>query len=108
MFVDGLWGGFIHVGEHMLKDGRLGVAGKYILTPSHHRVHHARNPLYMDTNFCNLLNIWDRVFRNVSARGAGSSGGVWYYQANEKEQFLRCLLWRVRCVDKGCVQGAGN
>ena len=63
MFIDGLWGGFIHIGEHMLKDGRLGVLGKYILTPSHHRVHHARNPLYMDTNFCNLLNIWDRVFR---------------------------------------------
>ena len=62
MFIDGLWGGFIHIGEHMLKDGRLGVLGKYILTPSHHRVHHARNPLYMDTNFCNLLNIWDRVF----------------------------------------------
>jgi len=20
-------------------------------------------PLYMDTNFCNLLNIWDRVFK---------------------------------------------
>lgn len=25
-------------------------------------MHHARNPLYIDTNFCNLLNIWDRVF----------------------------------------------
>jgi sterol desaturase/sphingolipid hydroxylase (fatty acid hydroxylase superfamily) len=63
MFIDGLWGGFIHIGEHMIKDGRLGFLGKFILTPSHHRVHHARNPLYMDTNFCNLLNIWDRVFR---------------------------------------------
>jgi sterol desaturase/sphingolipid hydroxylase (fatty acid hydroxylase superfamily) len=63
MFIDGLWGGFIHIGDHMLKDGRLGVLGKVILTPSHHRVHHARNPIYMDTNFCNLLNIWDRVFR---------------------------------------------
>ena len=62
MFIDGIWGGFIHVGEHMLKDGRLGKLGKFILTPSHHRVHHAKNPLYMDTNFCNLLNIWDKVF----------------------------------------------
>ena len=35
---------------------------KIVLTPSHHRVHHAKNPLYMDTNFCNLLNIWDRIF----------------------------------------------
>ncbi len=62
MFIDGTWGAFIHVGEGIMKDGRMGFLGKYILTPSHHRVHHARNPLYMDTNFCNLLNIWDKVF----------------------------------------------
>jgi sterol desaturase/sphingolipid hydroxylase (fatty acid hydroxylase superfamily) len=62
MFIDGIWGGFIHIGEHMLKDGRLGKLGNYILTPSHHRVHHAKNPLYMDTNFCNLLNVWDKAF----------------------------------------------
>lgn len=62
MFIDGTWGGFIHIGENLLKDGRLGFLNKIILTPSHHRVHHARNPVYMDTNFCNLLNIWDRVF----------------------------------------------
>ena len=62
MFIDGTWGTFIHVGENILKDARLGPFEKWILTPSHHRVHHARNPLYMDTNFCNLLNIWDRLF----------------------------------------------
>ena len=62
MFIDGTYGAFIHVGENIMKDGRLGFLSKFILTPSHHRVHHARNPLYMDTNFCNLLNIWDRVF----------------------------------------------
>jgi sterol desaturase/sphingolipid hydroxylase (fatty acid hydroxylase superfamily) len=62
MFIDGTWGAFIHVGENILKDARLGFMNRLILTPSHHRVHHAKNPLYMDTNFCNLLNIWDRVF----------------------------------------------
>jgi sterol desaturase/sphingolipid hydroxylase (fatty acid hydroxylase superfamily) len=62
MFIDGTWGAFIHVGEGIMKNGRMGVLGKYILTPSHHRVHHARNAVYMDTNFCNLLNIWDRLF----------------------------------------------
>ncbi|MFK5973592.1 MAG: sterol desaturase family protein [Flavobacteriaceae bacterium] len=62
MFVDGTYGAFIHIGENLLKDGRLGFLNKIILTPSHHRVHHARNPLYMDTNFCNLLNIWDKLF----------------------------------------------
>ncbi|MDP4285703.1 MAG: sterol desaturase family protein [Bacteroidota bacterium] len=62
MFIDGTWGAFIHVGENILKDARLGFLNKIILTPSHHRVHHARNPLYMDTNYCNLLNIWDKIF----------------------------------------------
>ncbi|MCO5238955.1 MAG: sterol desaturase family protein [Chitinophagaceae bacterium] len=62
MFIDGTWGAFIHVGENIMKDGRMGFLNKIILTPSHHRVHHARNPLYMDTNFCNLLNIWDKAF----------------------------------------------
>ena len=62
MFIYGTYGAFIHIVENMLKDGRLGFLNKIILTPSHHRVHHARNPLYMDTNFCNLLNIWDKVF----------------------------------------------
>jgi len=62
MFIDGTWGAFIHVGENILKKGRMGFLHKIILTPSYHRVHHARNPLYMDTNFCNLLNIWDWAF----------------------------------------------
>jgi sterol desaturase/sphingolipid hydroxylase (fatty acid hydroxylase superfamily) len=62
MFIDGTYGAFIHVGENMIKDARFGFFNKIMLTPSHHRVHHAKNPLYLDTNFCNLLNIWDRVF----------------------------------------------
>jgi len=31
-------------------------------TPSHHRVHHARNPRYLDRNYAGILIIWDRVF----------------------------------------------
>ncbi len=63
MFIDGTWGSFIHIGETILPDARLGFIGKLILTPSHHRVHHAKNIKYMDTNFCNLLNIWDIIFK---------------------------------------------
>ncbi len=62
MFIDGTWGIVIHAGEHLMRDARFGALQRMILTPSHHRVHHSRNPLYIDTNFCNLLNIWDRVF----------------------------------------------
>jgi len=62
MFIDGTWGAFIHIGEGVVRDVRWGGFGKLLLTPAHHRVHHARNPIYMDTNFCNLLNVWDRAF----------------------------------------------
>ena len=61
--IDSIWGSLIHVGEEVMPDGRMGFLQKWILTPSHHRLHHARNSLYIDTNFCNLLNIWDRLFR---------------------------------------------
>lgn len=62
MFIDGTWGAFIHIGENLVEDARFGFLNRIILTPSHHRVHHAKNPLYMDTNFCNLLPVWDKAF----------------------------------------------
>jgi hypothetical protein len=31
-------------------------------TPSHHRVHHGSNPLYLDRNYAGVLMIWDRLF----------------------------------------------
>jgi sterol desaturase/sphingolipid hydroxylase (fatty acid hydroxylase superfamily) len=32
-------------------------------TPSHHRVHHAKNPEYIDQNYGGVLIIWDRLFK---------------------------------------------
>ncbi|WP_300393852.1 sterol desaturase family protein [Henriciella sp.] len=32
------------------------------VTPSHHRVHHATNPQYLDANFGGTLILWDRLF----------------------------------------------
>lgn len=31
-------------------------------TPSHHRVHHATNPRYLDKNYAGMLIIWDKMF----------------------------------------------
>ena len=62
LVIDGTWGTFIHAGEDAFKNGKLGILEKIFITPSHHRVHHAKNPLYMDTNFCVLLPFWDWLF----------------------------------------------
>ena len=33
-------------------------------TPSHHRVHHATNPQYLDRNYAGIFIIWDRLFNS--------------------------------------------
>jgi sterol desaturase/sphingolipid hydroxylase (fatty acid hydroxylase superfamily) len=53
-----IWGIFVHT-ELINKMGWL----EYILvTPSHHRVHHASNPKYLDKNMGMFLIIWDQLF----------------------------------------------
>ena len=41
---------------------RLGLLELVMNTPSHHRVHHATNPQYIDRNHAGILIIWDRMF----------------------------------------------
>ena len=31
-------------------------------TPSHHRVHHGKNPEYLDSNYAGTLIVWDKIF----------------------------------------------
>ncbi|MBL8558225.1 MAG: sterol desaturase family protein [Hyphomonadaceae bacterium] len=42
--------------------GRMGAFEWIFNTPSHHRVHHATNPRYLDANYAGVLIIWDRLF----------------------------------------------
>ena len=70
MFIDGTYGAFIHVGENLIKDARFGFLNKFILTPSHHRVHHGTQENYLDRNHGGLLIIWDRMFGTFEPEGA--------------------------------------
>ena len=45
--------------EHIPK---LGWMEKIFITPSNHRVHHAKNPEYIDANYGGVFIIWDRIF----------------------------------------------
>jgi len=42
--------------------GKLGPIEWIFNTPSHHRVHHGRNPKYLDKNHAGVFIIWDRMF----------------------------------------------
>ena len=41
---------------------KMGFLEKIIVTPSHHRVHHAINPEYMDKNHGQIFIVWDKLF----------------------------------------------
>lgn len=47
---------------HTQTVGKLGFLEYIFVTPSHHRVHHGRNVLYLDKNMGMLLIIWDKMF----------------------------------------------
>jgi sterol desaturase/sphingolipid hydroxylase (fatty acid hydroxylase superfamily) len=50
---------------HTERIGKLPRVFEWVLnTPSHHRVHHAVNPQYLDKNYGGILIIWDRLFRS--------------------------------------------
>ena len=46
---------------------RLGPLEWVLNTPSHHRVHHATNPAYLDKNFGGVLIVFDRLFGSFAA-----------------------------------------
>ncbi|MBC7850044.1 MAG: sterol desaturase family protein [Chitinophagaceae bacterium] len=47
---------------HTQHIGRMGFLEKIIVTPSHHRVHHAINPVYLDKNYSQIFIFWDKIF----------------------------------------------
>ncbi len=47
---------------HTQAVGRLGWLEQVFNTPSHHRVHHARNRRYIDRNYAGVLIVWDKLF----------------------------------------------
>jgi len=47
---------------HTQAVGKLGFVESIINTPSTHRVHHARNPKYIDRNYAGVLVVWDKLF----------------------------------------------
>ena len=41
---------------------KMGFFEYFLVTPSHHRVHHAINPEYIDKNYSQIFIIWDKLF----------------------------------------------
>ena len=53
---------FMQFWYHTKLIDKLGWLEHIIITPSHHRVHHAINPEYLDKNYGQIFIIWDKIF----------------------------------------------
>lgn len=58
LLIHGLYPFFIHTQAL----GKWGWFEKIMVTPTHHSVHHASNPEYLDKNYGDVLIIWDKLF----------------------------------------------
>src|SRR6266481_3581026 len=47
----------------------MGPLEAVLNTPSHHRVHHGSNQIYLDRNHAGVLIIWDRIFGTFEPEG---------------------------------------
>jgi sterol desaturase/sphingolipid hydroxylase (fatty acid hydroxylase superfamily) len=53
---------FLQYWYHTQLIGKMGFLEHIIVTPSHHRVHHAINKEYMDKNLSQIFIFWDKLF----------------------------------------------
>ncbi|UTA70001.1 sterol desaturase family protein [Emticicia sp. 21SJ11W-3] len=56
--------------------GKLGLLEYIIVTPSHHRVHHASNEQYLDKNYGDMFIIWDKLFGTYAEEKEEPSFGL--------------------------------
>jgi len=92
---------------------RLGPLERVLNTPSHHRVHHGVNDIYLDRNYAGVLIIWDRLFGSFAPETEAPRYGIikpvrsnnllwinthaWFEMFEEIKQ--RKTIWgKLRCI----------
>jgi sterol desaturase/sphingolipid hydroxylase (fatty acid hydroxylase superfamily) len=63
-------------------------------TPSHHRVHHARNPEYIDRNYAGVLIVWDKLFGTFVPERAPCDYGITRQIHSESPLVMMFHEWR--------------
>ena len=64
-------------------------------TPSHHRVHHATNPRYLDRNYAGVFIVWDKLFGSFEPEVTPQDGGERIRYGIVKQLGSFNLLWSV-------------
>ncbi|MCY1000444.1 sterol desaturase family protein [Myxococcus sp. MISCRS1] len=71
----------------------------WLNTPSHHRVHHARNDVYIDKNYAGFLIIWDKMFGTYREETEECSYGVTTPPNTWDPTVINFQFWAKLCSD---------
>lgn len=77
--------------------GRLKWLEGLFITPSVHRVHHAKNHIYLDRNYGETLSIWDRLFKTFQTELEDEKiqYGVMHDKLNSESFWdVQFLMWK--------------
>ncbi len=84
LLLHGLYPFFIHTQAL----GKWGWFEKILVTPTHHGIHHASNPEYLDKNYGDVLIIWDKLFGSFAAENKNISLSYGLTKPLESHSFL--------------------
>ena len=99
--VSGLWDFLVHT-TYVPK---LGWLEKILVTPSHHRVHHGKNDIYIDKNYGSVLIIWDKIFGTFQEETEEVQYGVKANYADNNP--VNAITYHYRYLWKGIKNTSG-
>ncbi|MEK7433170.1 MAG: sterol desaturase family protein, partial [Cyanobacteriota bacterium] len=73
---------------------KMGFIEKFMNTPSHHRVHHAKNDIYIDKNFAGVFIIWDKMFNTFEEEIEEPTYGIVSPVKNFNPLWLNLSYWK--------------
>lgn len=68
-------------------------------TPSHHRVHHGRNPQYLDKNYGAVFIVWDRLFGTFEPEHETVDYGITIPFASKNAVWANVYYWKMLLHD---------
>lgn len=73
---------------------RMGSAEAWLNTPSHHRVHHGSNPVYLDKNYAGIFIVWDRWFGTFVPETEPVKYGLTTPEKSRNALWVNVTYWR--------------
>ncbi|HET9746692.1 MAG TPA: sterol desaturase family protein [Chitinophagaceae bacterium] len=88
--------------------GKLGIFEHVLVTPSHHRVHHGANAIYINKNYGNTLIIWDKLFGTFQAEKEAVVFGVTQPFTSTNPIWANIYYWKELIVNTRSKKGFLN